>query len=878
MRYDKQSNMKTLWGGVILWPLFSLAVTPFVLASPVHAADDNTVSIAVDQNAALKPAGNLYKATTNVTVKTGKPYGFNLTMQADTADLINSKDSTHKISATPSATPVALNANQWGYSLSNSATTFSAVPAATQPGTTATTQPQPGATAATSTATPAVIADVTKAKPAGCTNPANCAKSVTFAANVDPAKLASGSYSTAIMYTATVKPRPAPAKWTVRTAKTNPSELCQAGNANSSCLVDLDPNMIPVKYTGTTTNAQWTSVADPEAANSGWYDYANKQWANSITVKPEALAKYRGFSKVVDQSDILGFWVYIPRYRYKVLRYSTSDPAVPAQNFTIEFENKQSTKAVPTANDTWATHPAFTFGSKELNGIWFAKFETTGDVSSPTVLPNEAHISGNYSGMDDRIGNFYSLSKTLGVNDPNNVGGGDFTTTQNNHHLAKLSSHMVNNNDWGAATYLSASKYGAGYNSVQINGQNQERNRSYSVTGCGPRTSGDTRAYSDGGTLGVQSACSLSDPQRAYNGTVGQLASATNNPTGIYDMSGGAWEYTAAGYSGDINNSNTTNFGSVAHPPYVNVYNFGAPNGCTFATCGGQALYETLGWNSQNTGRLDYSRHWLWFNRGNYADDGSGAGVFALGSYDGNTYSVNGYYYYYYGGAFRVALAPAPDPPKPKFTNNLYSADGDSLGFGFNAEYNGKFIRSNNFDEDGNVAAEYTKAGWRTVSNTKEGDTLRLGHDRSNWPYGPSSTWFNYNKGRWAYAINIKDASVEHGTGRWYMEDSILDNVFSHYNNQSVNAYLDKYIAYVMVPKIDKVNTLQWSYGKYTSDEDWINLSIICPQSKFVQKSQRRFRYEATVGQYDEDKLKHAIRELTPVIGTPCPDGSMPKL
>ena len=639
---------------MIFWPLFSLAVTPFVLTTPAHAADDNTVSIAVDQNAALQPTGNLYKATTDVKVTTGKPYGFNLTMQADTADLVNSKDSTHKISATPSSTPVALNANQWGYALNKSASTFSAVPAGAQ-------------------ATPAVVADVTKAKPAGCTNPANCTKQVTFAANIDPVKLASGSYSTAITYTATAKPAPKPVDWTNRTAKANPSETCEAGNTNSSCLVALDRNMIPVKYTGSTTNAQWTSVANPEAANSGWYDYANKQWANAITVKPEALSKYRGLSKVVDKADILGFWVYIPRYRYKVLRYSGSDPAVPAQNFTIEFENKHSTKAIPTANGTWATHPAFTFGTKELNGIWFAKFETTGTASQPTVLPNEAHISGYYNGMDYKVGNFYSLSKTLGINDPNNVGGSGFTTTQNNHHLAKLSSHMVNNNDWGAATYLSASKYGAGYNGVQINSQYQDRDNgngsTYGTTGCGPYANGDTSSYGGsqyathsneaGGTLGTPQACGNAD--RAYNGTLGQLASTTNNPTGIYDMSGGGWEYTASSYTSDLSNSATNEyFGSnAAHPPYVNTYNFSDPNSCTFATCGGQALYETNnGTNNSSTAQWNgnymyfVTSSYPWFVRGGHYYVGSDAGLFYV-NYDSGGANDS--------GAFRVALAPLQD-------------------------------------------------------------------------------------------------------------------------------------------------------------------------------------------------------------------------
>ena len=680
-------------GGGRFLSLIVLAIILLGCAIPAHAADDNAVSIAVDQNAVLQPSGNLYKATTNVTVKTGKPYGFNLTMQADTADLINSKDSAHKISATPSTTPVALNANQWGYSLSNSAITFSAVPAATSTAT------QPGATAAASTVTPAVIADVTKAKPAGCTNPANCTKQVTFAANIDPAKLASGSYSTAITYTATAKPKPTP---------TVDPTICKSGDPKNDCQVDLDPNMIPVVYAGTTTDARWVSLANPEdSSNQGsWYNYNNKQWANAITVKPEALSKYQNQTRVVEQSDILGYWVYIPRYAYEVMRQNGTDKPVPAQNFLIHFEKKTDAKRHPAAcytigkdyrtqcgldrsyikgqpsnQGTWATHPAFTFGSKELNGIWFAKFETTGDHLQPTVLPNEAHIHGGYTGISN-IGGLYSAAKSLGVNDPQNVGGYNVHITQNNHHLAKLSSHMVNNNDWGAATYLSASKYGAGYNKVQINANGACHSHidsdsdidSCGTTGCGPWENGSTDSYGNNsaddithknisiGTLGTQQACSADNPQRAYNGTLGQLASTTNNPTGIYDMSGGGWEYVAASYSDNLNNSNTKAFDLAAHPPYVNTYNFKNFNSCTYQTCGGQALYETHnGSNSYGTNNMwlnqgayfvgQYGADYLWFNRGGGGYNGSYAGLFFANSDPGGYNPYN---------AFRVALAPAP--------------------------------------------------------------------------------------------------------------------------------------------------------------------------------------------------------------------------
>ena len=683
--------------------LFALVAALFVLAAPAHAADDNTVSIAVDQNAALQPTGTLYKATTNVTVKTGKPYGFNLTMQADTADLVNSKDSTHKISATPSSTPVALNANQWGYSLNKSATAFSAVPAATQSSATATTQPQHGATTSTTTTTPAVIADVTKSKPAGCTNPANCTKQVTFAANVDPAKLASGSYSTAITYTATAKPKPAP---------TVDPTICKSGDPKNDCRVDIDPNMIPVKYTGTTTNAQWTSLANPEdSSNQGdWYNYNQKQWANAITVKDPS--KYQNQTKVVDQADILGYWVYIPRYAYEVMRRDGTDKPVPAQNFLISFEKASTPKRHPAAcgttgkdyrtqcgldrsyikgqpsnQGTWATHPAFTFGTKELNGIWFAKFETTGTSTQPTVLPNEAHISGNYTAAYN-IGRMYTTAKTLGTADNNNIGGKtDYTIpTQDNHHLAKLSSHMVNNNDWGATTYLSASNYGAGYNGVQINSSVAKYTTygdTYSITGCGPWENGNTDSYGNSndllidhkgistGALGTQQACSTDNPQRAYNGTLGQLASTTNNPTGIYDMSGGGEELVAASYTTNLNESGVSDkygdyFGTKAHPPYVNTYNITNLNSCTFNTCGGQALYETNNgtgdggvgnqWNGQVLYIVGFSSSSPWLYRGGTYHLRLLAGLFAV--FDsvglGGGYGAGDF------NAFRVALVPAP--------------------------------------------------------------------------------------------------------------------------------------------------------------------------------------------------------------------------
>ena len=232
---------------------------------------------------------------------------------------------------------------------------------------------------------------------------------------------------------------------------------------------------------------------------------------------------------------------------------------------------------------------------------------------------------------------------------------------------------MVNNSDWGAATYLSASKYGAGYNGVQINANGAGHSGSYGTTGCGPRANGDTSSYGGnniysalshtdevGGALGTQSACYSGDIQRAYNGTLGQLASTTNNPTGIYDMVGGGYEYVAASYTTNLNESGVSDkygdyFGTKAHPPYVNTYNITNLNSCTFNTCGGHALYEAAQWNGNYMGFVSSSDPW--FGRGSRYDGGSSAGLFDAGEGVGFGF-IDGY-----GGcfnAFRVALAPAP--------------------------------------------------------------------------------------------------------------------------------------------------------------------------------------------------------------------------
>ena len=92
-------------------------------------------------------------------------------------------------------------------------------------------------------------------------------------------------------------------------------------------------------------------------------------------------------------------------------------------------------------------HPAFTFGSRELPGIWVGKHQTTGTTMAPTILPNLT---------------------TLGNMTANQM----FTTAQNfggTNNITSGRTTMMRNIDWGAAVYLSHSRYGRNGALIAIN-------------------------------------------------------------------------------------------------------------------------------------------------------------------------------------------------------------------------------------------------------------------------------------------------------------------------------------------------------------------------------------------------------------------------
>ena len=407
-----------------------------------------------------------------------------------------------------------------------------------------------------------------------------------------------------------------------------------------------------------------------------WYDYDKQEWANAITKDSDG--------------NITGYWVWIPRYAYKIEsgRYTSTAGKISVK-FLQGTSNKDENNAEISQNypettgetmSAYVVHPSFTDGSengknnhymngewdKEIAGYWVAKYaagfqECTqtvandGTVTEPTTnLANVKYSDKNYTKNTYSIN---AISQTLTalpkmsypVFKPltyayNVISTGDayilsqqIAKARNFYGLnsTKTDSHQMKNSEWGAVVYLTQSSYGRDREKVTINSKsfkNANSKNIWAITG-----------YAENTANGIK-------------------ASSTNNKNGIFDLSGCVVEYTAAYISNG--NENISNYGKsyasttansngylTLSTKYATVYPYSDSNDSysgnynmyldkKTTTYGfGDAILETsnsgadlTSWNEQSSWFLRTGN--TFFQRGGKFDKGS-AGIFNFVSYQG---------------------------------------------------------------------------------------------------------------------------------------------------------------------------------------------------------------------------------------------------
>ena len=295
---------------------------------------------------------------------------------------------------------------------------------------------------------------------------------------------------------------------------------------------ELAEGMIPVVYS--ITKHAWVKQ-DLEKS----YAYQEQVWVNAVTVVENGTNTREYYQSapaetVIPMEDINTMWVWVPRYEYKYTnlgtQYAGGTKAQPGE-IQINFISKETTNP---SSDEYKVHPAFTFGGTELSGIWVGKFETTGTLPSQNYCRDEScNVStvtikpGVTSLRNQQVASLFYMTRSMQTNNASTYG----FASDNSYNI-----HMAKNSEWGAVAYLSQSRYGK-YGNPDYEGVNKEiyQNKSSSfITG------------SSNGTPSTEST----NPQVSYDTPYsGYGASTTGTIYGIYDMSGGSWEYVMGNYN-----------------------------------------------------------------------------------------------------------------------------------------------------------------------------------------------------------------------------------------------------------------------------------------------------------------------------------------
>ncbi|MGE5455598.1 MAG: immunoglobulin-like domain-containing protein [Ignavibacteriales bacterium] len=359
----------------------------------------------------------------------------------------------------------------------------------------------------------------------------------------------------------------------------------------------LATGMTPIKWNGTS----WvnTTSSDPD-----WYNYDSKKWANA---------------KTSDGS----FWVWIPRFVYKISSgWHTNTAGTIEIQFTKNTNDNWNSSVIGAidtgttanaSNNKWTNHPAFTFGTTELTGIWVAKFEASGTTAAVDFKPNVVSLRSTTAS------NMFTASRNMETN--SRYGWGTTGTG--------IDTHLMKNIEWGAMIYLSKSIYGKNTEEIWINPANNY------TTGCA----------GDSAISAATTGC-----LRTYDTINGVKASTTGNIYGIYDTSGGACENTSAYVNNG--NANLTTFASSilnAAAKYKDVYTITtddqAINYTNAINVKGDGVYEI---SSTGTGATAWFNDYAYmayaslplFIRGRDYNLGGTAGAFGFSMSDGTVYTT----------------------------------------------------------------------------------------------------------------------------------------------------------------------------------------------------------------------------------------------
>lgn len=298
-------------------------------------------------------------------------------------------------------------------------------------------------------------------------------------------------------------------------------------------------NLIPVSYKKINDKEGFWYKTDSDNTIDLWYSYDAGIWANAVLVNKDNYRKYQNMEigSEIDIGDVLGFYVWIPRFKYYILNGNNYTNYERINN--IIFEKGISETGTVTCEDRISnsidrhyfsevcsdsvygkiynnlstyTHPAF----KDQTGFWVSKFLVSENMKS---IPNANILKKN---IFDAI----SLSNNLISN----------------------KTHLMTNMEYAAVLMLSNSLYGKSGNKDYYTEDNLSfqrvygNNYLYNMTGCGTEYNSYSKNYLTNITKTCVEYNDFTDFSHISNGVsypigkIGTGSSTTGTIYGVYDM------------------------------------------------------------------------------------------------------------------------------------------------------------------------------------------------------------------------------------------------------------------------------------------------------------------------------------------------------
>ncbi len=366
---------------------------------------------------------------------------------------------------------------------------------------------------------------------------------------------------------------------------------------------ELLVGMKKIMFTEPTDETKGEIVQEGEADfdKNHWYYYKEGKWANA-------------------QTQDGSMWVWIPRFAYKIEEnadYNSDGIAEKGGTIKVKFligetdeyydddgniqtaQRQTSEDQTIDATKDYTVHPAFTNEanikhanggwSKELKGIWVAKFEAgyaSGNNNAPVKASGQTYSQAEVTASPiegdgeqlarNWLDGEYGAEKT-DIKYPTFQGttyAMNYISTEDAYYISRAliedgniygltsntDSHLMKNSEWGAVAYLSQSQYGRNgikpyINNVSLNSGNNDRTSQkgrtgvesvYGITGVtGGTEYGNTKIediVNINNTIGDTPSI---EGIYTWNQKTGKEASTTGTIYGIYDLNGGLWESTA---------------------------------------------------------------------------------------------------------------------------------------------------------------------------------------------------------------------------------------------------------------------------------------------------------------------------------------------